>query len=67
MALENCCVIQATRFQSIFARVGQEQVSILFFPLVAARTKDRYCHRLLHTHTEQIHVLSGTENCGVAP
>lgn len=50
----NYCMVQATKFQSIFARVDREQVSILFCPLMAAWTK--HCHGLLYTHTEQINM-----------
>lgn len=51
-------MVQVTRFQSVFARVGRVQVFVVFFPLMAARTKAQHCPGLLHTHTEQIHILS---------
>lgn len=33
-------------------------ICCFFFPLMAARTKAQHCPGLLHTHTEQIHILS---------
>lgn len=50
---ENYFMVQATRFQSAFAREGSDQVSTLFFPLRAVTTKERYCHWLLYTNTNK--------------
>lgn len=40
LTLKSYFMVQTTRFQSPFAREGRDQVSTLFFPVRAARTKE---------------------------